>query len=317
MKKNYKYLFGPVSSRRLGRSLGVDLVPYKTCSMDCVYCESGKTTNLTLNCQEFYSTSEIIKELDDFLSTEPELDFVTFSGAGEPLLHSGIGDIIQFIKSKFPKYKTALLTNSMLLLDKKIVSSVLNVDMIVPSLDAAFDDIFNEINRPVSRVNCKELIDALRDFKHRSKAIFCLEILFIAGINDSDESLEALYEAVRIIKPDKLQINTLDRPGTENNISALTQDKLLKIAERFQSQGVVVEIPSRSNSDSKNVEHCELFDVVDKILALILRRPSTLKDISEALSCDKKIILEKLKILESERKIISEIKNNIKFYKIL
>ena len=317
MKENYKYLFGPVSSRRLGRSLGVDLLPYKTCSMDCIYCESGKTTDLTLNCQEFYPTTEIIKELDDFLSREPELDFVTFSGAGEPLLHSGIGEIIKFIKNKFPKYKIALLTNSMLLLDKKIADSVLNVDMIVPSLDAAIDDIFYKINRPAAEIHCKELILALKDFKLKSKAIFCLEILFIAGINDSDESLKALYDAVRIIQPDKLQINSLDRPGTEADISALTQDKLLKIAEDFQSQGVAVEIPSRMNRESKNVEHCELFDVADKILALILRRPSTLEDISDALMCNKEIILEQLQILESERKIFSEIKNKIKFYKIL
>ena len=317
MKKNYKYLFGPVSSRRLGRSLGVDLVPYKTCSMDCVYCESGKTTDLTLNCREFYPTSEIIQELEDFLSTEPELDFVTFSGAGEPLLHSGIGEIIQFIKNKFPKYKTALLTNSMLLLDKKVADFVLNVDMIVPSLDAAIDDVFYKINRPVMRVNCKELIEALKDFKLKSNAVFCLEILFIAGINDSDEALKALYEAVQIIKPDKLQINTLDRPGTEADISALSQDKLSKIAQDFQKLGFVVEVPSRTKQQSKKVEHCEANNIEEKILALILRRPSTLEDISEALICDKKIILEKLQILESERKLISEIKNKINFYKIL
>jgi wyosine [tRNA(Phe)-imidazoG37] synthetase (radical SAM superfamily) len=285
--------------------------------MDCIYCESGKTTDLTLKSREFYPTQEIIQELEDFLKSKPELDFITFSGAGEPLLHSGIGDIINFIVKEFPEYKTALLTNSMLLTNNEIANSILNIDLIVPSLDAALDDVFIKINRPVPGVKCADIIKALSDFKLKSKALFCLEILFIAGINDSEDSLNALLEAVSSIKPDKVQLNTLDRPGTETGIYALQKKDLSIIAELFLSKGFKVEIPGRCIQLPEKSEEGELYDILDRILALLLRRPSTLNDISKVLKCEESITVQKLKILESECKIISEIKNNIKFYKIL
>ena len=114
-KEKYQYLFGPVPSRRLGKSLGVDLVPPKTCSMDCVYCESGVTTAHTVERKEYFPTKDIIEELDRFLTDSPDIDYVTFSGAGEPTLHSGIGDIIHYLKTSYSHYKVALLTNAMML----------------------------------------------------------------------------------------------------------------------------------------------------------------------------------------------------------
>ncbi|MGC9361302.1 MAG: radical SAM protein, partial [Candidatus Syntrophosphaera sp.] len=146
---NYKHLFGPVQSRRLGYSLGVDLVPYKYCPLNCVYCEVQHTTHLTLQREEFFLLEEITSELDDFLSSQPELDYITFSGAGEPTLNSHIGDIVSFLKEKYPRYKLALLTNGILLSDAKVRREVLPCDLVLPSLDACHQDSFEKINRPL------------------------------------------------------------------------------------------------------------------------------------------------------------------------
>ena len=143
-----KYLFGPVFSRRLGISLGVDLVPHKVCSLNCIYCEAKATSNLTLQRKEYVSFSKIIAELTEFLKTNPPLDFITFSGAGEPLLNNKISEIIAFLKTNFPQYKLALITNSTLLSDENIRNEIKNIDLLLPSLDAVSSDVFKKINRP-------------------------------------------------------------------------------------------------------------------------------------------------------------------------
>jgi len=133
----YKHLFGPVNSRRLGLSLGVDLVPYKYCPLNCVYCEVQTTTHLVTKREEFFPVDEILGELDLFLRGRQQLDYITFSGAGEPTLHSGIGRIIQYIKKTYPSYKLALLTNGVLLNDPSVRAEVLPCDLVLPSLDSA------------------------------------------------------------------------------------------------------------------------------------------------------------------------------------
>ncbi|MCK5843944.1 MAG: radical SAM protein, partial [Victivallales bacterium] len=196
------FLFGPVPSRRLGISLGVDLVPRKTCSMDCVYCESGKTTALTIERREYHPTAAILAELDAFLATSPKLDYVTFSGAGEPTLHSGIGEIIAFVKQKHPAYKTCLLTNALLLpTDEKLFEELKPLDLIVPSLDSVIPSKYNKINRPATPVDIEALIDALARFKRESDALTHLEIFIVKGVNDTDADTAGFAEAVRRIRP--------------------------------------------------------------------------------------------------------------------
>ena len=144
----YKYLFGPVPSRRLGMSLGVDLVPKKVCSLNCVYCEVGKTTKLTLDRMEYVKYDKVIAELKQFMSSNPKIDYITFSGSGEPTLNIKIGDVMNFIKKNYPEIKTAVLTNGTLLFDKKLRTELLQADVILPSLDAASQEVFEKIDRP-------------------------------------------------------------------------------------------------------------------------------------------------------------------------
>jgi wyosine [tRNA(Phe)-imidazoG37] synthetase (radical SAM superfamily) len=228
---NYKYLFGPVPSRRMGRSLGVDITPHKTCSLNCVYCECGRTTKLTLKRKEYVSAKEVIKELRDYLSTKPILDFVTFSGAGEPTLNSGIGEIIKFLKTEFPKYKTAVLTNSTLFNDRQARKDVLKADVIVPSLDAVSQELYEKINEPYGKLKAKELIAGLIQLRKEFKGEIWLEIFLVPGMNDTRTELDKFKDAISKIKPDKVQLNTLHRPGTKAWVKPLSSKKMDEISK--------------------------------------------------------------------------------------
>jgi len=210
----FKHLFGPVPSRRLGVSLGIDLVPYKTCSFDCVYCECGKTTNKTIKRIEYVPTHEIINELKTYLDKNPELDYVTFSGAGEPTLHNGIKQIIDFLEQNY-QYKVAVLTNASLFYDKKVRMEIKNADLVKPKLDAGSDEIFKKINRPHENLNLNKIINGLIEFRKEYYGKIYLEIFIIPNLNDTTTELEKIKDIVKKINPDKIQLNTLDRPGTE------------------------------------------------------------------------------------------------------
>jgi len=186
----YKHLFGPVPSRRLGMSLGIDLIPKKVCSLNCVYCEVGKTTKLTTHRLEYVKYDNVIAELLQFMSNNPKIDYFTFSGSGEPTLNSRIGDVLNFIKKEYPKIKTAVLTNGSLLYDKNLRAELLDADVILPSLDAASQDVFEKIDRPNPELNIETYIQGLVDLRKEYSGQIWLEILLLRGYNDSKEELK-------------------------------------------------------------------------------------------------------------------------------
>ena len=224
----YKYLFGPVPSRRLGMSLGVDLVPHKVCSLNCVYCECGRTTNLTLERKEYIPYDGVVKEIAHYLEHNPAPDYITFSGSGEPTLNVRIGDVLHFIKTK-SKTPVAVLTNGSLFYDKSVRAGLLESDVVLPSLDAAEDSAFRKINRPFYKLDIPEYIRGLIDFRKEYKGQIWLEVLIIPGLNDTKENLQALKEAFLQIQPEEIQLNTLDRPGAVENIRAATRKELQEI----------------------------------------------------------------------------------------
>ncbi len=275
-----KYLFGPVPSRRLGISLGIDLVPYKACSLNCVYCEVGRTTNLTVERKEFLPTNDIIKELKNYLNTNPELDFITFSGQGEPTLNSKLGYIIDFIKDNYPKYKVAVITNGTLFFDKKVRKEVLRADVILPSLDAVTKHSFLKINRPDKNLNIDKIIEGLIRLRSEFKGKMYLEIFLVPGINDTKEELELLKKKATEINPDLIQLNTLDRPGAENFVKAISKNTLEKIKNFFKPLPVTIIAKATTRkqiqSFNKNIE--------EQILETIKRRPCTDKDLTDILN---------------------------------
>ena len=227
-KKRRNYLFGPVSSRRLGASLGIDLLPYKTCTLDCVYCECDSTTDLTLCRKEYVSVHDVLAELEETLRQGPALDYVTFSGSGEPLLHSGIGEIIDWLKDHYPHYEVAVLTNGTLLQKQEVRAQLMRADLVIPSLDAATETLFHEINRPHNSLNIHDIISGLVQFRREYRGEICLEVFIIPGMNDTLAELEQMRQVIRSIKPDRLQVNTLDRAGAEDWVQPATEEELKK-----------------------------------------------------------------------------------------
>ncbi len=207
----YKHIFGPINSRRLGTSLGIDAIYFKVCSFDCLYCEVGITNIKTIERKEWVKKDDIIAELKDYLAkNDKKLDYITFSGSGEPTLNSKIGEIIDEIK-KITTTKVAVLTNSSLFDDKNVQNELLKADLVVPSLDAVTETLFHKIDLPHKDVKIENIIKGLIEFRKLYTGQIWLEVLVLKGFNDTEEEFNKIAECVKLIKPDKVQINNLDR----------------------------------------------------------------------------------------------------------
>lgn len=298
----YKHIFGPVHSRRLGISLGVDVIPYKYCPLNCVYCEVQRTNHLTLRRQEFFPPEEILSEVREILSTNPELDYVTFSGAGEPTLYSRIGEVILRIKEEFPQYKLALLTNGVLLKHPTVRKEILPLDLILPSLDACHQDTFEKINRPHPSIKVSDLISGLIDLRKEYSGPIWLEVFIIAGLNDSEEELECLSQALNRIRPDKVQLNSLDRPGAEFWVKP-AGSRVLREVQRFLSERVnmPVEIIARIPSDKDELMVPP--EIEKKFASLLNDHPLTTEEIAKASGLHINEVCHYLRQLHLEHKI--------------
>ena len=274
---DYKHIFGPVPSRRLGISLGVDLVPHKTCTLNCVYCECGPTDHLTLKHNEYIPVKRIKAELEAFLSFDPSLDFITFSGSGEPTLNSGIGEIIGFIKSDYPGYKVALLTNGTLLYNLHIMEEILDLDLLKVSLDAVSEDIFTSINRPHRELKLADIINGLISLREKFAKLFWVEVFLVPGLNDSESELKKIRNILSILDPDRIQLNTLDRPGTESWVKPVDKKALTDIAAYLYDAEIIKQF------DSDQYNRVYMADFYERLLATIKRRPCTTEDVSQFL----------------------------------
>ena len=272
-----KNIFGPVPSRRLGRSLGVDLVPYKTCTFDCIYCDLGRTAHKTTFRQPFVFPEEIQKELELVLSVMDKMpDFITLSGSGEPTLNSNIGEILRGVK-EVSAIPVAVLTNSSLLTLEEVRKDLLEADVVLPSLDAVTPALFGYMNRPHLSLRIEEIMSGLFQFRKQYRGQIWLEILFCRGVNDSREEVARLKEAVERIQPDRIQLNTAVRPPAEEFAFPLTMVQLEEIRETFGDKAEVVsEFTAPMGEEVNSIKDTD-------ILNLIRRRPCTAEDISRAL----------------------------------
>ncbi len=308
----YKYIFGPVPSRRLGMSLGIDLVPKKVCSLDCVYCEVGKTTKLTLERKEYLKAGKIKEELTHYFNNNPDPDFLTFSGSGEPTLNISIGDILQFVKQIRPHIPVAVLTNGTLLFDQTVRNALKEADVVLPSLDAATEDAFRKINRPPDSLKIDSYIQGLIDFRKEYKGKIWLEIFILPGYNDSVHELNELKNAVLKIVPDAVQLNTLDRPGTVPGLRGASRSEMQKIADEWKldNVGIIAAAPEREKLQSFRK------DVETAILETIVRRPCTLDDLSKILGLHISEINKYLDVLDGEGRIEAVSQERGVFYQV-
>lgn len=307
----YQYLFGPVPSRRLGMSLGVDLIPHKICSLNCVYCECGRTTKLTTEREEYVPYEKVTEEIKHYLKNNPSPDFFTFSGSGEPTLNNRIGDVLHFIKTH-TEVPVAVLTNGTLFYDPEVRKELWEADVVLPSLDAAEPVAFKKINRPPRTLNIPQYIQGLVDFRKEYSGKIWLEVLIIPGLNDNRENLEALKEAFLRIQPDEIQLNTLDRPGAVDKIRAATRRELAEIVRfwNLPQVKIIAAAPDRKKIVSYRS------DTESAILETIKRRPCTLEDLHQILGLHINEINKYLDVLEDEKKIVSVRENRGVFYSI-
>jgi len=304
-----KRIFGPVPSRRLGISLGIDVIPFKTCTLDCIYCECGRTTDHGLERKRFFNPDEVLEELNDYLKGNIPLDYITFSGSGEPTLNSDIGHIIREIK-KISNVPVAVLTNGTLLYDKTVRDELLPADLVLPSLDAVSENVFKKINRPAKGLHSSEIIEGIVEFSNIYKGKIWLEVFFAAGVNDFEEELDKLYSTIKRISPDRVQLNSLDRPPAYKNTKAVDINFLENVKNRWNDINVDIIKRIRLREDipsfSKNLE--------ENILNTILRRPLTVQDLETLTGKRPAELLKYIDVLEKEKKIKPKVIDDKIFY---
>ncbi len=294
------HVYGPVASRRLGLSLGVDIVPSKTCSLDCIYCQLGPSLQKTLTRKNFFSCEAILAQIQKAIHTNRNIDCITFSGSGEPTLNASLGRLIQHIKM-MTDVPVAVLTNGTLLDQESVRAALQAANLVVPSLDAATQAVFERVNRPPSLLKIEKIIEELVTFRKEFSGRLWVEVLLVKGINDSHSHLKALKEALKDIRPDKVHLNTVVRPPAEDFAQPLGQKELKEIQRLIgENTEIIADFKGKILTFSKdNLERL--------ILSMIRRRPVTLFDISLSLGKNQNELRVPLQTLEEkgEIKIVS------------
>ncbi|MCK9579107.1 MAG: radical SAM protein, partial [Methanoregula sp.] len=270
-----KHIFGPVLSRRLGLSLGIDLVPYKTCSFNCAYCECGPDPFTTVTRQDFFPPDEVIAELENVLASRPHLDSVTFAGSGEPTLSCSIGQIISWVKREYPVYTVSVLTNGSLLTDAEVRVELLPSDRVIPTLTSVFQPTFERIHHPHPSFRIDTIIEGMVQFRKQYTGALWLEVFVIPGVNTSDAELEALKVAIGRIDPDLIQLNTLDRPAPEDWVVKAGDAELERVRNMLGMKGI--EIAGRKSPLTPETRASTSGEGL--IRATLSRRPSTVEDL--------------------------------------
>lgn len=238
-----KYIYGPVNSRRLGLSLGISLTPYKICSFDCIYCQLGQTTHKTSQRREYIHIADILSEFKLWLANNSskikKLNYITFSGAGEPTSNIKIGRLIREIK-RITNVPIAVLTNSSHLNDPLVRRSLVDADLIVPSLDAVTQSIFEKIDLPAKGIKIEDIINGLINLRKEFSGKIWIEIMLIKGVNDDLRHIKKLKGVIDRIHPDKIQLNSPVRSLPHQNVSAIDKRKLKRIRQILGNRAKIV-----------------------------------------------------------------------------
>ncbi len=303
-----KYIFGPVSSRRLGRSLGVDLVPHKTCPYDCIYCQVGRTTNKTLQREEFVPLDDVVSELEESLKQiENPPDFITLSGSGEPTLYSRTGELIERIKDS-TDIPVAVITGGSTLHFPEVRKSLMNADLVVPSLDAGDQEMFEKVNRPSDGLTFDTMLEGLIRFRREFRGPIWLEVFILEGISTELTEAGKLAAAADRVKPDRIQLNTVVRPAAEVYASEVPREKLAEIAGIFIPDAEIIAGYKRTPELSDERANRET------ILEMLKRRPCTLEDIASGLELDPNLVAKHLNELAESGFVTLTIKGKHLFY---
>jgi len=324
MTEKKKYLYGPVPSRRLGRSYGVDIVPHKECTLDCVYCQLGKSLKKTVERKDYGPVEPILAELKIALAEGTQADFITIAGSGEPTLNLRLGELIDGIR-KLTDIKIAILTNGTLLDRQDVRADCAKADVVMPSLDAGDEETFRKINRPHSTINIENVISGLCKFREEYHGRIWLEVFLAGTINTGPEHIARIKDAIERISPDKIQLNTAVRPTAEANVVRLDADKLSEIARQLGPKCEVIADfskvqtcgPEQDKSQDLPEHHFTTNRQKQALLSMLKRRPCSLEHISAGLRINPIEASKHVTDLQDEGLIISEERNGKVFYKSL
>jgi wyosine [tRNA(Phe)-imidazoG37] synthetase (radical SAM superfamily) len=301
-----KFTFGPVPSRRLGKSFGIDLVPFKTCSHDCIYCQLGCTSNKTVERKEYVPITDVLREIESCLK-EIDADYITLSGSGEPTLNSGMGDLICGIK-KLTSIPVAVLTNGSLLPEEEVRDALSKADLVVPSLDASSEKTFQRINRPHPSLRFDRIVEGIAQFRRKFSGKLWLEIMFVDGINTSDAGVRNFIPLIERINPDRVQLNTVVRPPAEEGVHQVSRDAMERIRKILGPKAELI------------VEYDKEYEGMppsgEEILATLKRRPCSLTDLVSCTGLHRNEILKYLTAFKEKGVITATLRNGETYYQV-
>jgi wyosine [tRNA(Phe)-imidazoG37] synthetase (radical SAM superfamily) len=309
-QERFRYLYGPVPSRRLGRSLGVDLVPFKTCSYDCVYCQLGRTTHKTCERKEYVPVADVLTELEQMLVEHEPPDYISLSGSGEPTLNSGIGELIGKIKGRTDT-PVAVLTNGSLLWNDEVQRALMSADLVIPSLDAGDDHLFRYVNRPHRDISFDRMVGGLEAFTARFPGRVWLEVFLLAGVTGVPSEVRKLAALAGRIAPARIQLNTVARPPAEGFAQPLSPERMSAMKDLFTADvEVIVEAPPAGTRATSS------FATEDEdVLSLLRRRPCTSTDVAGALNINVTEALKQLELLRAAGRVKAVASSGRTFYR--
>ena len=316
MTPQHAHLYGPVPSRRLGLSLGVDIVPAKVCTLDCIYCQIGRTSLATLVRKPYVAASQVLVELRERIRHGLACDYITLTGSGEPTLNTELGCLIDQIRT-LTDIPIALITNGTLLHHRDVRSDAAKADVVLPSLDAGNEAAFRKINRPCPGLDFQTFLQGLVDFRTLYVGPMWLEVFLVEGVNTSDPEIESLKACIARVRPDKIHLNTAVRPTAEPGIDPLEPALLQAIAQRFgPTCEVIADFPVADGGHRPDAR-CSLTPtdrIAESIFAMLKRRPCSIDDLSNALALSRASILAAVKVLTAAGRIHAISKAGRRFY---
>jgi wyosine [tRNA(Phe)-imidazoG37] synthetase (radical SAM superfamily) len=306
MQAGYRYLFGPVPSRRFGRSLGVDLTPYKTCCFDCVFCQLGHTTLKTVERKEYVPVDDVLAELERWLSSGAKADYITLSGSGEPTLHSRFGEVLEFVRANTDT-PAVLLTNGAMLYLPEVREAAAQANVVKVSLSAWDRASFQWVNRPHGQLQFDQLLEGQKMFREQFEGRLWLEVFLIAGMNSMPEDVRKIATLAEDIGPDRIQLNTAVRPPAEDFVTPLSAKHLSELTHLFRPQAEI--IAEFAAGDQKKLQANQ-----DTIHAMLRRRPCTAGQIAAGFDLHLNEVLKYLGILMRAGYIRSERRSDEVYY---
>ncbi|MDQ1353998.1 MAG: hypothetical protein QG657_4307 [Acidobacteriota bacterium] len=291
-ERRCRYVYGPVPSRRLGHSLGIDLVPFKTCSYDCIYCQLGRTTNKTIKREEYAVIDDVLAELDRKLSEGIVPDYISLAGSGEPTLNIRIGELIGKIK-KMTRVPVAVLTNGSLLWLTEVREALMEADVVLPSLDAGDNLLFRHVNRPHKDISFNTMLQGLIDFTHEFPGSVWLEVFLIDGVTGILSEVDKISTFIRRIRPGKVHLNTVARPPAESFAFPVPWKQMKQFASVLGSKAEVINEGGPGDLSAPTPPGITGADILD----LLSRRPCTVQDVSTGLGLPPPQVSKKLQEL--------------------